>query len=386
MAQHTWHLITGEYPPQPGGVGDYTQGLAAQLGADGDEVHVWCPGVSALEHQGPNVTVHRRLGGIGPRDLRRVGQELDGMPGPRRLLVQWVPHAYGYASMNVWLCLWLWARAARHGDRVEIVLHEPYLPFRWNRVRQSAAAAVHRLMTVILLRAAERVWITIPEWERRWRPYAFGRDVRFDWLPIHSNIPVIQDPQAVERIRSRYVKTGGLLIGHFGTFGSPIMSLLEPVLLKFADTPGDDVILLMGRSSHQYRDRIVHKVPALAERVHSAGALNASEISNHLAACDLMIQPYPDGVTTRRGTVMAGLCHGKPVVTTDGFLSENFWRETKAVELAPAGDTQAFLCAVEFLRGSAAERARTSERARNLYKDRFDIAKSVRTLRLAAGT
>ena len=35
-------------------------------------------------------------------------------------------------------------------------------------------------MTVILARAARRIWIAIPDWERRWRPYALGRDVPFD--------------------------------------------------------------------------------------------------------------------------------------------------------------------------------------------------------------
>src|SRR5947209_3461982 len=36
-----WHLVTGEYPPRPGGVGDYSALLAAGLAAAGGEVHVW---------------------------------------------------------------------------------------------------------------------------------------------------------------------------------------------------------------------------------------------------------------------------------------------------------------------------------------------------------
>ena len=39
-----WHLVTSEYPPDIGGVSDYTAQLARALAGAGDEVHVWCPG------------------------------------------------------------------------------------------------------------------------------------------------------------------------------------------------------------------------------------------------------------------------------------------------------------------------------------------------------
>jgi hypothetical protein len=39
----TWHILTGEYPPQPGGVSDYTRQLARALVDAGDSVEVWAP-------------------------------------------------------------------------------------------------------------------------------------------------------------------------------------------------------------------------------------------------------------------------------------------------------------------------------------------------------
>src|SRR5205807_10388299 len=107
------------------------------------------------------VIVHREMGRFTRSDLRRVGSRLDQLKAPGRLLVQWVPHGYGYRSMNLHFCLWLWRRA-RRGDRVEIMVHEPFLSFREGSWKQSGVAAVHRLMTIILLNAASRVWITIP--------------------------------------------------------------------------------------------------------------------------------------------------------------------------------------------------------------------------------
>src|SRR5579862_6625194 len=38
-----WHIITPEYPPQTGGVSDYTRLVAEGLAEKGDVVHVWCP-------------------------------------------------------------------------------------------------------------------------------------------------------------------------------------------------------------------------------------------------------------------------------------------------------------------------------------------------------
>src|SRR5215831_14231912 len=154
-----WHLITCEYPPQPGGVSDYTCLLAAGLAAQGDQVHVWCSGPPGESTEPPGVFVHRELGGSRPADLRRMGGQLNRFKAPRRILVQWVPHGYGYRSMNVPICLWLWRRSRIHGDDVSLMVHEPYLAFGKGSWRQDAAALVHRIMTAILLRAANRVWI-----------------------------------------------------------------------------------------------------------------------------------------------------------------------------------------------------------------------------------
>ena len=70
------------------------------------------------------------------------------------MIVQWVPHAYGFRAMNLGFCLWLWSRASR-GDDIELMVHEPYLAFWGGSWRQTAAAIVHRLMTVVLLRSAQ---------------------------------------------------------------------------------------------------------------------------------------------------------------------------------------------------------------------------------------
>lgn len=377
----SYHLITSEYPPQTGGVSDYSRQLAAGLAECGDEVHVWCPASpDGLPFQ-TGVQVHRQFGAFSHADLERVGAELDTFPGPRRLLVQWVPHGYGYRSMNLGFCWWLWKRVRRHGDRIQLMVHEPFLTFSWTSPVQNALALVHRFMTVLLLNASDRVWMSIPGWEKLLRPYALGRKVPFRWLPIPSNIPVSDDRAQVEAVRLRYATGKGVLIGHFGTYGASIVKLLEPILAVWAKDPPNEAILLIGKGSDRFRRRLIEEHPQLSSLIHATGILKADEISHHLAACDLLIQPYPDGVSSRRTSFMAGLAHGKPIVSTTGWLSEALWTQCGAVALAPAGDPNAFHRHVQRLCGDAGERQRLGSASGRLYREQFDSSHIISSLR-----
>ena len=312
-----WHVITCEYPPRVGGVADHTRLVAEGLAAEGDRVCVWCPAAEgeAARAVGGGVSVRRELGGFRPSDLRRVGRALDEFDAPRRLLVQWVPHGYGYRSMNVWFCLWLWARAALRGDEVTLVVHEPFLAFGEGSWRQTAVALVHRLMTTLLLAAASRVWTTIPAWEECWRPYALGRRVPFGPLPVPSTTPVTADADEAAATRALYAPEGRALVGHFGTSGGHVsraLARLVPRLLATNET--GCAVLLMGQGSEALLEELRGTHPRLANLVHATGTLALASLSRHLAACDLLMQPYPDGISARRTSAMAGLAHGLAVV------------------------------------------------------------------------
>jgi glycosyltransferase involved in cell wall biosynthesis len=377
------HIITPEYPPQPGGVSDYTAQVSEGLAQEGDEVHVWCPGTADATISAGAVHVHRDLGRITAQDLRTVGEQLDRFPAPRRILVQYVPHGYRRRSMNVPFCVWLWRRVTKHGDSLEIMVHEAFLNFEGSW-RQYGAALIHRLMTVILLRAASRIWVSIPECGRRWKPYTFGRSVPFQWLPVPSNIRVDYNAAAVQAVRRRYVPEGALLLGHFGTYGTPLLSVLEPIVLKIAREIPEQPLLLMGMGSREFRERLIAKHPGLEKSLCATGPLESEDLSHHIAACDVLIQPYPDGATTRRTSLMVGLSHGKPIVTTSSNVTEPLWEQSAAVGLAASGDADAFVNLLRQVLRDPAERARLTHAARKLYQERFDISHTVAALRVAS--
>jgi glycosyltransferase involved in cell wall biosynthesis len=55
----------------------------------------------------------------------------------------------------------------------------------------------------------------------------------------------------------------------------------------------------------------------LEQQVAWTGRLDDEAVSEALAVCDLLLMPYSDGVSLRRGTLMAGLAHGCAIVTTE---------------------------------------------------------------------
>lgn len=378
---NVWHLISAEYPPLSGGVGDYTYQVAAGLARTGDEVHVWC---CPSEWPAPSVRgihVHRELGALGLSDLRRLTRLLDKQPLPRRLMLQWVPHAFGWRSMNVVLCVWLWYRATVKRDQVDIMVHEPFLPFSKRSWRQNAAAVVHRLMTMLLMRTTRRVWISVPAWERRLRPYALGRRISYRWLPVPSTVPVTFSAEEATATRTAVAPDTECIVGHFGTYDRNISLILGRIVPPVLNAKSTAVVLLLGNGGPAWRDAFLSQHPHLSGRIIAPGRLTGHALSCHIAACDVMVQPYPDGITTRRTTAMAALAHGKALVTNSGSLTEPFWAESGIVSLTRTADAQAMAHAVLRLLRYSDERAALCLAAAETYDRRFETGHIVAALR-----
>ena len=389
MKSPEWHVITSEYPPQAGGVSDYTRLIVTELAAAGDEVHVWCPAAGELAtgaaedgtEDSTGVFVHREFGRFTSADLRRVGRRLDQFPAPRRFLVQWVPQGYGYRSINLPFCLWLWRRARFKHDRIEIMVHEPFLAFGEGSRKQDLAAVVHRLMVVLLLNAANHVWVSIPHWETQLRPFVLDRKKSFGWLPVPSNIPVIDDPDGVARIRAQYSLPDASLVGHFGAYDQYMTELMLELLPSLLNGHDKLSVMLLGKGSVELRNRAVELHPELSQYVRATGALSTEDISRHLSACDVMLQPYQDGVSGRRTSVMTALSHGIPVVTNEGKATESCWAETQAVKLSSVGDMIGIVDKAKSLLTDASERGRLNAAGKALYEDRFALKHAIATLR-----
>jgi hypothetical protein len=368
-----WHILTGEYPPRPGGVADYTQAVARGLAAAGDAVEVWAPGCAPARE--PRLAVHDLPDHFGPRALSTLSRRLRRGPTPYRLLVQYVPQAFGWKGLNVPFCLWL---RAQPRESTWLMFHEVAFPVsRQQPLMHNGLGLVTRGMAAIAASAASRAFVSIPAWEPMVRRAA-AVSTPIGWMPVPSAIPVSADATAIAAVRQRFAD-GNALVGHFGTNGRLIGPLLAEAVNSMADAV-DVHVLLIGRGSEAAAVHLRRQSPAARDRIHATGTLDARAVSHHVSACDVMMQPYPDGVSSRRTSVMVALSHGRPVVTTAGALTESLWHDG-AVVLCEAGDGEALAGVCVSLARRPSEATHLGAAGKALYDAKFDLRHTIARLR-----
>ncbi|MBA4189051.1 MAG: hypothetical protein C0467_13720 [Planctomycetaceae bacterium] len=364
-----WAIFTGEYPPQIGGVADYTRLVANGLVAAGDSVTVYAPPVAGADSVDVGVLVRRLPDHFGRRGLATLDRELHTPVRPDRLMVQYVPYGYGWKGMNLPFCWWVY-RQARRGDRIDLVVHEAFVGFGRNP-KYWVVALAQRIMAALLLRAARRVWCAIPMWEQALQPLA-PRGVRFHHLPVPSNVPV--GPASEDGTPRAYA------VGCFSSFGPqmarPLVAVLEHLLPRITGS-----ILLIGLRSKAVREQFVAAHPEAAERLVATGPVEISTVPALLASCEVMLQPVGGGISGRNTATLACLRNSRPVVTTLGPLTEAFWAPSGAVALAPTGDSVAVAQQVERVLGDVGLRQSLALKGRKLYDQIFDLKHTIAALK-----
>jgi glycosyltransferase involved in cell wall biosynthesis len=378
-----WAILSGEYPPQPGGVADYTGLVAAGLVAAGDRVTVYAPAHAAHAAPDNGVAVRRLPDHFGPRGLLTLDAALAARPQPHRILVQYTPQAFGCKGMNFPFTAWA-AGPARRLGAVWVMFHEVMFPVEQGQsLRHAVLGRVTRAMARLLGRSADRTFVSIPAWARLL--HRLCRPARpAEWLPVPSNVPLLADPARTASVRAGVSRgQATVVVGHFGTFGGMNSELVTSALAAVLRRSGDRVGLLVGRNGDRFCEQFLRRCPEMAGRVTATGALPPDDVAAHLAACDLLLQPYPDGISSRRGSAMAGIALGVPTATNAGALSEAVWgSESDGVAVARSADAGELAATVEaMLALPPAARAARGQAAAAWYRSRFDLAQTIRRLR-----
>jgi glycosyltransferase involved in cell wall biosynthesis len=354
------HILTGEYPPVPGGVADYTAVLAGKLAEAGCNITIWTGGSAADEHHNNNITVHRSCGRFTIADLRRLSRELDAQPRPRVLLVQYVPYMYGWRSMNLPFAAWLYSR--RHRDDVRVMFHEVAYPFVRKPLHHNLLAVTHRIMAGLIAAAARKIYVSTPAWLPCLRQLGARQAV---WLPIPSTVLSTDD-----RINPQ-----GNRIGHFGSFGPLIANILRPILAEILHADSDLQLLLIGGGSAEFRRRWIEADAAMAGRIQATDRLPSADAVTAIRSCSLMVQPYPDGANTRRTSLMACLAAGAPTITNIGANTEPILSDS--IAMARIEDMpQAILRILD----DATQLREIAECGKNAYRKYFDWPNTIRGL------
>ena len=380
-ARRAWHIVTGEYPPDPGGVSDYTQLVARGLVQAGDEVHVWAPGRDGTPSNDEGVSVHRLKNRFDPKGVAELARGLDEASGEKRILLEYVPNAFGWKAMNVPFTAWLTTRR----EKMWVMFHEVATP--WDsgasrRARDLVLGAVTRAEAIAIASRADKMLVSVPAWEKLLRRFV-PRFAGAEWSPIPSNTPTEADPEQLARKLAAKKKDGEGVkwIGHFGTYGDLVTKMLAPILVKLLEKDESRFAMLLGRRS----DTFARSLPAnLLKRVRAQGAQTPEQIAANLAACDVVVQPYPDGISSRRTSAMASIALGRAVISHEGAQTESIWRDRHAVVLARDESPDAFVHATEPLLHNAALAEEVGHKAHALYREEFSIERTIARLREAA--
>ncbi|HEY8743089.1 MAG TPA: glycosyltransferase family 4 protein [Chloroflexota bacterium] len=318
-------MVTGEFPPTPGGVGDYTDRFAGALTDQGHVVGVF--------------TSARANG-----DTANTDTVWANRPGATmwRLVEHWNLRAWRTlaAQIQAWRpdVVHIQYQAGAYGLRGAITLY-PWLLRMWN-VRPLSVVTFHDLLPPHMFAGSGRLGLDqrAVAWLGRGADATIATSAddarqliemgaRRVWqVPIGANIPVVSLPNR-QAVRAQYgVAPDAPLLAYFG-FHNASKGLLELLTAFAAVTPQQPEarLLLIGGGTGQtdptnvqFAEQVRQHAQdlAVANRLIWTGYVDAAGVSAGLQAADVVVLPFRDGVSQRRGTLMAALSHGCAIVST----------------------------------------------------------------------
>jgi glycosyltransferase involved in cell wall biosynthesis len=328
-------LLAGGYPPDLDGIGDYAFLLASALA---ERVDLAKP-----------VTVYTRKGkheqAVGVRvsaffEFARPSSIRDLVPlaaedKPDWLVLQYNPFCWGARGFCPVLPPTLRrVKKLPHGPKLAVMFHETTVP-KWPW-RFALMYAWQRPILRAVGRQADVIFVST----KRWIPELLSAGVRIPptLLPVGSNIP--RSRLTMEAARNRLgISNESLVLGIFG--GAHPSRLLDWIAEAARAVQGGHKNLLV---LHVGPEADVMGGAMSGLRFKALGIQSAAEVSDTLRAMDFLVSPFIDGVSTRRGSVMAALNNGLPVATTLKDWSDDYFRtvDSSVVLCCKTDNKQAF--------------------------------------------
>ncbi len=331
-------LVTGEYPPDEGGVADYTRCLAEALAARGLAVDVHTRkragssetrrrrrGNGTQESAAPTrrsaaearITVFR-VAGVWRWSVASALRSLTALTQPDVLHIQYQTAAYG---MHPGINLAPWWLRRTEAVKLAVTYHDVRVPYLFPK-----AGRLRRWVTLLPARWAH---LTVATNAADYAAIAAeGRPWRLELVPIGSNIPDAPPPD-YDRAAWREavgIGPGMSLVAYFGMLNASKGARDLVGALAALRRAGRDLRLVMVGATVGASDptNIAYRATVkadmadvgLSEAVIWTGHLPSAEVSAWLRAADVIALPYADGASYRRGSLLAALAHGRPVVTT----------------------------------------------------------------------
>jgi len=296
-------FVTGEYPPDIGGVGDYTARLRLAL-----EQRSWLSDVVTRPQ-------------VGRWDARALLWLL--RHAPRRGIVHIEYQAAAFDLLGDICLLPSLLHPLRPQLRTVTTFHDARLPYLFPRASGLRAAALR------LLARSSDIVIAADSGDLR---TLGGPSPRHVQIPIGANITG-QPPEGYDRSAFRSELALGaddLALVYFGTLNSSkgASLLLDAFALVQQQQPRARLLLLGAEASaSDPNDRffaalVQERIARLGSAVIRTGWLAPMQLSAYLSAGDVALLPFLDGASARRGSLLACAAHGLPIVSSRPAASE----------------------------------------------------------------
>jgi glycosyltransferase involved in cell wall biosynthesis len=261
---------------------------------------------------------------------------------PDALIFHYSVFSYSYRGVPVLIAPVL---SALRSARVPVlgVFHELVYPFRYGGWRGAIWALTQRAALVRVVRRCDAVLVTADsraQWLRS-RPWLPKRPLAV--APVFSNLPPPQTGPGA----AGPAHMADPVIGLFGysyqgagvdlaieALGIVVQSL-PAVQLRLLGAPGPNSAAADAWLSAARRRGVEHVLSF-------SGTLPAQELSDALAACDVLLFPDTGGPSSRKGSLAGSLASGSPVVAVDGPRTWTELVDACAIALAaPTADALA---------------------------------------------
>lgn len=356
-------LLFPALPPALDGIGDHTARFAKALAPHADvRILTAQPDARPI----PGVSIERAFTLQTRAGIQAVQDAIEKAP-PDVLFVQFNQFSYGRWGLNPYLHRTL-ASIKEECPTIHVawMAHEDFVPpTNWrNRIMR----LWQRWQFKQLGRIADTIFFSIEPWVRQYASWFPETPIRH--LPVGSNMPNL----GIDRLTAR--KQIGLpqsivVAGLFGTMhASRMLPLVRRTAEALCGNPDKEVLFLyVGPDGDVVRDTL-GSFP-----LWDAGRLSAEDVSLHLSAMDFQLAPFIDGISTRRGSALAAMQHGLPIVTTDGPLTDPILKTANgdALFLAPLSAPDQFVEHARTLTATPRLRDRMGRAARALYQDAFSF-------------
>jgi glycosyltransferase involved in cell wall biosynthesis len=217
-----------------------------------------------------------------------------------------------------------------------------------------------------LVRLADVAIVNVPPENLRWLPAGSRKTV---FIPVGANLPSperISPPPKTAEIRPPAIAVFSLSEGRVGE--EEVRAIADGVSYV-AEKLGLVRLVVLGRNS-EANEPLLRKALAKARtEVVVHGVVAAEDVTRLLQSCDLMF--FVRGpISSRRGSAIAGIACGLPVVASEGWETGRPITEAGVV-LVPAGARDEFGPALVRVLSDDAYRESLAERSRQGYLHHF---------------